>query len=104
MSVANHALTEVQLYRTINQGRDFATKSPISLHLLGVKQFVVANVSDPATNGLVDGAVATEDKGEDQGEGANKLAEFVDVSGGSMFHSGAACYIHIREAFPFGAL
>ena len=55
-------------------------------------------------NGLVDGAVTTEDKGEDQGKGANKLTEFVDVSGGSMFHSGAVCYIRIGEAFPFRAL
>jgi hypothetical protein len=74
------------------------------LYLLGVEQFIVTNVSDPTIDGLMDSAAAAKDEGKDQGEGANKLAKFMDVSGGSMFHPGAACYIRVRETFSFRAL
>jgi hypothetical protein len=95
LAVAIHAFTKVKLDGPIDQCQDFTTESAISLYLLGIEELVSPDVGDPSTDGFMNGAVGTKDESQDQSKGADEFAEFVHISGGSVFDFGATRHIRI---------
>jgi hypothetical protein len=104
LSVTNHAVTEVQLNRPIDQCQDLTAKGAICLYLLGVDELMSLDMGHPSMNCFMHSAVSAKDECEDQGKGADELAQFVDILGGVVFDFRAARHIRIGKPLAFRAL